>query len=241
MDNPASILVVDDDQRLCDLLRRYLSREGYRISTVLSGEQMRRHIQQDMPDLVLLDLVLPDADGLLLAKELQVHRRLGIIILTGKGETVDRIVGLEVGADDYISKPFDNRELLARIHSVLRRVKAEPDNSNTQPFDKSAVHFSGWVLDLASHELISPEGKQIHLTSKEFKLLSLLAKNSKRVMSRTQILDAIDDREWTPDDRRIDVLVGKLRKKIERGPDKPVFIKTIRSEGYMFTAKIDVK
>ena len=122
MKKPVSILVVDDDQRLCDLLRRYLRGEGFRMLTALNGEQMRRHIEQGVPDLVILDLMLPGDDGLMLAKELRVHKELGIIILTAKGETVDRIVGLEVGADDYIAKPFDNRELLARIRSVLRRI-----------------------------------------------------------------------------------------------------------------------
>lgn len=241
MNKSLNILVVDDDERLCTLLRRYLSGEGYHVATALNGDQMRRHIEKEMPDLVILDLVLPDADGLLLAQELRVNPKLGIIILTGKGDTVDRIVGLEVGADDYISKPFNNRELLARIHSVLRRIRTGAGNHPGQGMDDKHAEFSGWSMDLAAHELISPTGENVYLTSKEYKLLLLFITSSRRVLSRAKILDHIADSEWNPDDRRIDVLVGKLRKKIEADPDQPLLVKTIRGEGYMFTAQVDYK
>ena len=241
MNKPINILVVDDDERLCNLLRRYLSGEGYRVTTALNGEQMRRIFDKEMPDLVLLDLILPDADGLLLAQELRVHRQLGIIILTAKGETIDRIVGLEVGADDYISKPFDNRELLARIHSVLRRLHIGSGNKQESEYDRGNASFSGWNMDLSAHELVSPAGNNVYLTSNEYKLLLLFITSSRKVLSRTRILDHISDSEWTPDDRRIDVLVGKLRKKIEDNPDQPVLIKTVRGEGYMFTAPVVFK
>ena len=237
MNKPAKILVVDDDQRICNLLQRYLGKEGYRVSTVADGEHMRRHIEQDMPDLILLDLMLPDVDGLSLAKELRIHPELGIIILTGKGETVDKIVGLEVGADDYISKPFDNRELLARIHSVLRRLRPASGSSKSRTGDKSVAHFADWTLNLAAHELISPAGEEVHLTTNEFKLLSMFVERSNRVLNRDQILDLLVDRQWNPDDRSIDVLVGKLRKKIEQDPLNPVLIKTIRGSGYLFAAR----
>ena len=241
MSKPINILVVDDDRRLCDLLRRYLSGEGYRVNTALNGEQMRRQIDKEMPDLVILDLILPDDDGLLLAQELRVHQHLGIVILTAKGEAVDRIVGLEVGADDYISKPFNNRELLARIHSVLRRLRTGARvQPNPEEAGKVAV-FSGWTMDLAAHELVSPRSENVYLTSKEYKLLLLFITSSRKVLSRSQILDRIADSEWNPVDRRIDVLVGKLRKKIESTPDKPVLIKTIRGEGYMFTPPVEFK
>src|SRR3990170_1795825 len=138
----ASILVVDDDQRLCDLLKRYLGREGFRVNSVLSAADMRRYIEQDMPDLILLDLMLPDDDGLSLARELRVHPDLGIIILTGKGETVDKIVGLEIGADDYLAKPFQNRELLARIRSVLRRLSVNRTKNRIHEPGASALRFS---------------------------------------------------------------------------------------------------
>lgn len=241
MRKPVNILVVDDDQRLCDLLRRYLRGEGYRVFTALSGEQMRRHIEQGVPDLVILDLMLPGEDGLMLAKELRVHKELGIIILTAKGETVDRIVGLEVGADDYISKPFDNRELLARIRSVLRRLTLASEKSEAGISTKSIASFSGWTLDLGSHELISPGGDPVHLTSNEFKLLSIFSRSSNRILNRDQLLEMLTEREWTPDDRSVDVLVGKLRKKIEQDHLNPVLIKTIRGAGYLFTAPVKFK
>lgn len=239
MNKAASILVVDDDQRLCDLLKRYLSREGFRVHTVLSGTEMRRHIEQDMPDLVLLDLMLPDEDGLSLAQELRTHPELGIIILTGKGETVDKIVGLEVGADDYLSKPFQNRELLARIRSVLRRLSIPRDNRQGHDPESSVLRFSGWTLDLATHELVSPGGEKVHLTTNEFRLLSIFVKSSNRVLNRDRIMELLSDREWNPDDRSIDVLVGKLRKKLGTDPRDNEFIKTIRGEGYMFAARIE--
>lgn len=241
MKKPGSILVVDDDQRLCDLLRRYLRGEGFRVLTALNGEQMRRHIEQGIPDLVILDLMLPGEDGLMLAKELRVHKELGIIILTAKGETVDRIVGLEVGADDYIPKPFDNRELLARIRSVLRRVSMVSDVPEAGKDTKSVAYFSGCTLDLASHELVSPGGEHVHLTSNEFKLLSIFVKSSNRVLNRDQLLELLTEREWNPDDRSVDVLVGKLRKKIEQDHLNPVLIKTIRGAGYLFTATVKFK
>lgn len=239
MNKAASILVVDDDQRLCDLLKRYLSREGFHVNTVLTGGEMRRHIEQEIPDLVLLDLMLPDEDGLLLAQELRVHSKLGIIILTGKGETVDKIVGLEIGADDYISKPFQNRELLARIRSVLRRLNVPRDDRRGREADSTLLNFSGWSLDLATHELVSPAGEKVHLTTNEFRLLSIFAKSSNRVMNRDRIMELLSDREWNPDDRSIDVLVGKLRKKLGRDSTDNEFIKTIRGEGYMFAARVD--
>ena len=241
MKKPVNILVVDDDQRLCDLLRRYLRGEGYRVFTALNGEQMRRHIEQGVPDLVILDLILPGEDGLMLAKELRVHKELGIIILTAKGETVDRIVGLEVGADDYISKPFDNRELLARIRSVLRRLTLASEKSETGKSSKSIATFSGWTLDLGNHELVSREGGPVDLTSNEFKLLAIFTRSSNRILNRDQLLELLTEREWTPDDRSVDVLVGKLRKKIEQDHLNPVLIKTIRGAGYLFTAPVKFK
>ena len=235
MRKSAHILVVDDDERICNLLERYLNKEGYRVSIVNNGEEMRNQVAQEVPDLVLLDLVLPDEDGLTLARELRKHPGLGIIILTGKGDIMEKVVGLEVGADDYISKPFDKRELLARIHSVLRRVKAEPGQSQGLASNKSIARFADWTLDLAAHELTSLAGEEAHLTSYEFKLLSLFSTSSNWVLTRDQILEKIADRDWNPDDRSIDVVVVKLRKKLERDPLNPVMIKTIRGEGYKFT------
>ncbi|TAJ94235.1 MAG: response regulator [Gammaproteobacteria bacterium] len=239
MNKAASILVVDDDQRLCDLLRRYLTREGFRVSTVLSGEQMRRHIELDLPNLVLLDLMLGDADGLQLAQELRKHPGLGIIIITGKDDTVDKIIGLEVGADDYIAKPFQNRELLARVRSVLRRLHAPGDAPATPETGPETVHFSGWTLDFAAHDLYAPDGEKVFLTAKEFRLLSLLVKHGNRVLSRDRLMEQLSEREWSPIDRSLDVLIGKLRRKIRDVAEADDFIKTVRGEGYLFTARIE--
>ena len=239
MNKVASILVVDDDQRLCDLLKRYLGREGFRVHTALSGADMRRHIEQEMPDLVLLDLMLPDEDGLVLAQELRVHSDLGIIILTGKGETVDKIVGLEIGADDYIAKPFQNRELLARIRSVLRRLSIPRNQKRENEPEATLLRFAGWSLDLAMHELISPAGEKVHLTTNEFRLLAIFAKSRNHVMNRDRIMDLLSEREWNPEDRSIDVLVGKLRKKLGGDAADNEYIKTIRGEGYMFSAPVE--
>jgi len=238
MQKTASILVVDDDQRLCDLLKRYLGKEGFRVNSVLTAADMRRHIALEMPDLVLLDLILPDEDGLVLAQELRAYPALGIIILTGKADTVDRIVGLEIGADDYIPKPFQNRELLARIRSVLRRLSVPRNRRPMNETDATTLRFAGWILNLTAHELISPQGSKVHLTTNEFRLLTILAKNCNRVMNRDRILDMLSDREWNPDDRSVDVLVGKLRKKMGWDSADSDFIKTIRGEGYIFTAQV---
>jgi len=234
--NLEHILVVDDDERICNLLVRYLSREGYKVSTASNGTEMNRCIERDMPDLVILDLMLPGEDGLVLARELRNHLNLCIIMLTGKGETVDKIVGLESGADDYIAKPFDSRELLARIRSVLRRLKSHPAISQTQT--KRVAHFMDWTFDLTAYELISPAGEIVPLTSYEYKLLGVFVNSSNRVLKRDLILDLIAEREWNPDDRSIDVLVAKLRKKLEPDSQNPVLIKTLRGTGYKFTAHV---
>jgi len=233
MDQDANILVVDDDVVICNILDRYLTAAGYRVKTAANGEEMYRCIKLQPPDLILLDLKMPGKHGLELARELRKESDMGIIILTGSDETVDKIVGLEVGADDYVSKPFDERELLARVRSVLRRVLQTVDTT-----DKSVARFSGWTLDLVAHELKSPVGDEVRLTSYEFQLLATLVKSPNRVFNRDQIMESITGRDWIPSDRSVDVLVGKLRKKIEDDPHKPIFIKTIRGTGYKFTARV---
>lgn len=233
MDQDANILVVDDDVVICNILDRYLTAAGYRVKTAANGEEMYRCIKLQPPDLILLDLKMPGKHGLELARELRKESDMGIIILTGSDETVDKIVGLEVGADDYVPKPFDERELLARVRSVLRRVLQTVDTT-----DKSVARFSGWTLDLVAHELKSPVGDEVRLTSYEFQLLATLVKSPNRVFNRDQIMESITGRDWIPSDRSIDVLVGKLRKKIEEDPHKPIFIKTIRGTGYKFTARV---
>jgi len=234
----AKLLIVDDDERICRSLECYLQHEGYCVGSVSDGKAMWQYYEDSRPDLILLDIMLPGVDGITLARELRVKTpNIGIIMLTGKDDAVDTIVGLEVGADDYITKPFDNRELLARIHSVLRRLSAN-DNTNKATDDaKNIVQFDGWQMNTDTFELIAPTGEKINLTSIEFKLLEILVHNVGRVLSRDQILQKLSSREWQPNDRSVDVLIGKLRKVLETNPSQPKLIRTIRNMGYQFTGK----
>lgn len=239
MTETPKILIVDDDVRICRTLRSYLKREGYLVKIAADGQEMWREIDAFDPDLVLLDVVLPGTDGVTLARELRKSSDIGIIMLTGKNDPVDQIIGLEMGADDYVTKPFDERQLLARIRSLLRR-KTAPSSSNNAKTDdgKSKVHFGGWQMDLLSHELVSPDGLEQPLTSHEFRLLDIFTRNSGSVLSRDQIMQQLYERDWSHNDRSIDVLVGKLRKKIEEDPSQPKLILTIRSFGYKFAARV---
>jgi two-component system, OmpR family, response regulator len=230
------IVIVDDQPEICELVYNYLSGEGYRVSTANDGPSMRRIMQQYEVDLVLLDIQLPGDDGLSLARQLRAVSDIGIIILTGRGETVDRIIGLEMGADDYLPKPFHLRELLARVKSVLRRASARGEASKTPP--QSAV-FNGWKLDLTSRELKAPSGEEVRLTTGEFDLLAAFVGNANQVLSRDRLLDLARNRESGPFDRTIDVQVGRLRKKLEDDPQNPSLIKTVRGSGYIFTASVD--
>ena len=217
---------------------RYMERQGYKMSAVNSGEEMRLFLNNDTPDIIILDLILPDADGLDLAREIRSQTNIAIIMVTARGETVEKIVGLETGADDYIVKPFDNRELLARVRSISRRLKSkELPHVNLDKGD--IAEFSGWRFDLTAYELINPDGNVIPLTSYEYKLLSALVLSGNRVLKRDYLLNLIAEREWNPDNRSIDVLIGKLRKKLEYNPHEPTIIKTIRGTGYKLTAKIN--
>jgi two-component system, OmpR family, response regulator len=235
-DKSFHILVVDDDARICKLLNHYLTKEGYKVSTAVDGEQMRKLYRNDRPDLVILDLLLPNEDGLSLARELRANSNVGIIILTGKQDPVEKIVGLEMGADDFITKPFDDRELLARVRSVLRRVSQITVSESEDV--RSVACFAGWSLNLNSQELMSPTNSTVHLTSYEFQLLSAFIDNVNRVLSRDRIMDLIAGRDWSPTDRTIDVLVGKLRKKLDNAAQETVLIKTVRGAGYKFTAHV---
>jgi len=231
------ILVVDDDERITRLLNRYLEREGYRVRTAATAAEMRKSLDADTPNLIILDLMLPDGDGFDLARELRSGFDVGIIMLTGKSDNVDRVVGLELGADDYVTKPFDERELLARVRSVLRRVGQGQETTGEAPGE--TFRFAGWQLDLTAHELTSPDGKIVHLTSYEFQLLSVFVLRPNRVLTRDQILDLVAGRNWDPFDRSIDIRIGKLRKKLGEDPKNPHLIKTIRGAGYKFTAKVE--
>ena len=239
MSETGHILVVDDQQEICDLVREYLSDEGFRVSTANDGAGMRQAMGREPVDLVILDLVLRGEDGLQLARELRGQSDIGIIMLTGRGETVDRIIGLEMGADDYLSKPFHLRELLARVRSVLRRGAARAAGVDGKTAGRSRVRFAGWTLDLASRELLSPAGEEVRLTTGEFELLAAFVNHANQVLSRDRLLDLSRHREAGPFDRTIDVQVGRLRRKLEDDSKNPSLIKTVRGGGYMFTPPLE--
>ncbi len=235
VDRARLILVVDDDPRICRLLSRYLTREGYEVETAVDGRQMEQSLADRAFDMVILDLNLPGGeDGLSLARRLRASSEVSIIMLTGKDDPVDKVVGLEIGADDYVTKPFERRELLARIRSVLRRSGARAGASGTE--DPLVIGFDGWSLDLTRQELTSPLGQKVELTAYEYQLLSHLAQRPGRVLTRDQILDLLANRLWAPFDRSIDVLIGKLRRKLGDDPRHPSIIKTVRGAGYVFVA-----
>jgi two-component system, OmpR family, response regulator len=237
MSDNGHILVVDDEQEICSIVEEYLTGEGYRVSTAHDGAGMRRVMSQAQVDLVILDLMLPGEDGLTLARILRNESAIGIIILTGRGETVDRIIGLEMGADDYLPKPFHLRELLARVKSVLRRVEGGTGDA-PRPV-RSRVRFAGWRFDLSSRELLSPVGQGVRLTTGEFDLLAAFVNNANQVLSRDRLLDLARSREAGPFDRTIDVQVGRLRRKLDDDPQNPTLIKTVRGSGYMFTPAVE--
>ncbi|MGC2202317.1 MAG: response regulator [Stellaceae bacterium] len=240
MNDHGHILIVDDQREICDLVQEYLSGEGYRVSTAQSGADMRKVMAQLPVDLVILDLMLPGEDGLTLARSLrQDLPNVGIIILTGRGEIVDRIIGLEMGADDYLPKPFHLRELLARVKSVLRRASSRGAERQGAP-PRSKARFAGWNLDLSARELYSPAGKEVRLTTGEFDLLAAFVNNANQVLTRDRLLDLARNREAGPFDRTIDVQVGRLRRKLEDDPQRPTMIKTVRGSGYIFTPPVEV-
>ena len=234
------ILVVDDDPRICKLLVRYLTGEGYAVATAADGAEARQVLQAQPHDLVLLDLQLPGEDGLTIARELRATSDIAIIMITGKGDVFDKVVGLEVGADDYVTKPFHLREVLARIKSVLRR-SAAPATAEREAAAPpcETVRFDRWRLELDTRRLLGPGGAEQPLTAAEFNLLTAFLRNPQRVLSRDQLLDMVAGRNWEPFDRSIDTQVRRLRRKIERAPERPELIKTVRGAGYVFAAKVE--
>ena len=237
MESP-NILVVDDDLRLREMLRKYLESEGFAVSLAADGAGMRRALERPT-DLILLDLVMPGEDGLTLAREVRARSQVSIIILSGKGDTIDRVVGLELGADDYIGKPFHLREVLARIKTVLRRsASALAREGGSRPSAGDVLTFDGWRLDAARRELRAPDGRLVELTSSEFSLLLVFARNPQRVLTRDQIMDLTKGHDWSPLDRSIDNQVRRLRHKIEPRPEAPQVIKTVRGAGYQFACAV---
>lgn len=224
------ILVVDDDPQIRQLIVRYLSENGFRVSGARDGREMRETLGGADVDLLILDLMLPGTSGLELCRELRQRSSLPIIMLTAKGDETDRIVGLEIGADDYLAKPFNPRELLARIKAVLRR---RVDNPHPSPTSGEKLEFAGWILDLARRELVSPAGALVELSTGEHDLLLALVEHPQRILSRERLLDLARNRSPAGFDRSIDVQVSRLRRKIE-GDGGPPMIKTVRGAGYMF-------
>lgn len=230
-DAQVHILVVDDDAALRELLERYLTEQNFRVSAVADGVAMDCLLAAEQPDLVILDLMLPGEDGLALARRLRTHSDLPIIMLSARGEEVDRIVGLEVGADDYLSKPFNPRELLARIRAVLRRHTASHADA---PGPEAGMYFFGpYRMDTTTHTL-TRDGAVVPITSAEFTLLRIFLERPNRVLSRDTLINLIKGYDRSPFDRSIDVRVARLRRKIESEPESPVYIRTVHGEGYLF-------
>jgi two-component system OmpR family response regulator len=230
MENSPHILIVDDDREIRELLARFLAKHGYRTATARDGAEMHKALADWKIDLVVLDLMLPGEDGLSLCRRLRANSNLPVIMLTAMGEDTDRIVGLEMGADDYMAKPFNPRELLARIKAVLRRAEGLP--SNTPP--EGALLFAGWRLDPGSRALNDSEGRIVELTGGEFDLLQAFLTHPKRVLNRDQLLDLTRGRMAMPFDRSVDIQVSRLRRKID-----PSFIVTVRGGGYMFACEVE--
>ena len=229
------VLVVDDDPEIGSLLDRYLTGQGLRVTVVESGVQLRTAMQATLVDLVLLDLGLPGEDGMDVIRDLRGHWQGPVIIVSGRGESVERIVGLELGADDYVTKPFDLRELLARIRSVLRRANGmkTPTANDVHGFE-----FDGLRLEVAARRLTDAQGSDILLTTGEFELLLALLQRSRQVVTRDQLMNAVHGRDTGPFDRSIDVQIGRLRRKIELDPANPQLIKSVRGAGYLFAAPV---
>ena len=238
MDRTPHLLVVDDDREIRSLVAQFLTRHGYRVTGVKDGAEMMRALETARVDLIVLDLMLPGEDGLSLCRRLRAApdtAQTPVIMLTAMGEETDRIVGLEMGADDYLAKPFSPRELLARIKAVLRRATAQPVAGGATG---KSFQFEGWSLDVAKRELRSPDGVLVQLSAGEYDLLVAFVEHPQRVLTRDQLLDLARGRSAVPFDRSIDVQVSRLRRKIEPDPADPTLIKTVRGGGYLFTPAV---
>jgi two-component system OmpR family response regulator len=231
------VLVVDDDAEIRGLLREYLGRNGYRVSAVGDGRGMRDALKAGRIDMVLLDLMLPGDDGLTLCRDVRARSSIPIIMLTARGEATDRIVGMEMGADDYLPKPFNPRELLARMKSVLRRVRYGGDAA-VAAFARR-IRFAGWTLDTSTRNLIAPDGVIISLSGAEYRLLGVLLGRPDHVFSRDELMELTQRRGIDPFDRSIDVQVSRLRRRLRDDGKVPAIIKTVRSEGYVLAADVE--
>ncbi|PZW48985.1 two-component system OmpR family response regulator [Humitalea rosea] len=237
MDTTPHILIVDDDREIRELLSKFLERQGFRIAAARDAREARRLWPLGRYHLVVLDLMLPGESGLDLARWLRSQSDVPIVMLTAMGEETDRIVGLELGADDYVAKPFNPRELLARIRAVLRRASGEAASAKEPP--AKAIHFAGWTLEPGRRRLLNPDDVEVPLTGGEYELLTVLVERPNRVLTRDMLMDLLRGRQAGPFDRAIDVAVSRLRRKLEDDGRNPTLIKTVRGGGYVLAATVD--
>ena len=239
MDTPDHVLIVDDDAEIRSLLGEYLGKNGYKTTVVPDGKAMWAVLSRGKVDLIVLDLMLPGDDGLTLCRKLRAESETPVIMLTARGEETDRIVGLEMGADDYLAKPFSPRELLARIKSVLRRTRSLPLNLRAD--EAREIAFAGWRLDTLARHLVSPAGVVTSLSGAEYQLLKVFLSHPNHVLSRDQLMMLSKGREADPLDRSIDIQVSRLRNRLGDDPTDPRIIKTVRGEGYTFAVPVEVE
>ena len=240
MPNPEpnkTIIIVDDEPEIRQLIQRYLGREGFHVDACANGDELWQILSSKTPDLIIMDIRLPGDDGLTLTREVYRRFEIPIILLTSRSEIIDRVAGLESGADDYISKPFDLRELLARINAILRR-SARAVQGSAQNDEINEYHFNEWTLNIARQELSDPKANHVALSPAEFQLLKVLVGNPNRVLTREFLMEKTYGRTTLPYDRSIDVRIGHLRRKLNQSADQAKPIKTIRGSGYLFSAEI---
>lgn len=240
MNKNMKILIVDDDPDICELLQDYLQNQGYSVITRNDGNELVELIEREQIGLLILDVMLPGDDGLSLCQKIRKHSAVMIIMLSAMGEDTDKIVGIEMGADDYVAKPFNPRELLARIKGLVRRTEGAIGQKRQQEqlVKVTNIHFSNWTVDRNKRKLISPDGVTTPLTNGEYELLLALLENPNQVLNRDQLLNMTHNRDAGPFDRTIDVQIGRIRKKIEDDPKNPKLIETIRGGGYQFSGKV---
>jgi len=236
MPTDVNVLVVDDDIDIQELLADYLEDNGFKVTSAGDASSMHERIEENVPDVVLMDIGLPGEDGLSLTRYLREHLDIGVIVISGSGETLDRIIGLEVGADDYIPKPFDPRELRARIKNVIRRYQRleKPLQATQRSNQDTIINLAHCRLNIESHQLLNNENDEIPLTAMEFDLLKTFIERPNRPLTRDQLLNITQNRDWDPYDRSIDIRITRLRRKLEQDPNKPQIIRTVRGVGYMY-------
>ncbi|MBB70819.1 MAG: DNA-binding response regulator [Legionellales bacterium] len=231
------LLIVDDDPKITSLMAKFLSAYDYEVATAANGEAMFKYLLNNEVDLIVLDIMMPGDDGFEVCKKLRKTSDIPVIMLTAAGEDAERILGLELGADDYLTKPFNPHELLARLKAILRR--AGPDSEAKEKQTPTKLVFEGWTLDKLLRRLLSPEDVEVTLTDGEYRLLEALAERPQQVLSRDQLLEITQSRQAGPFDRSIDVRISRLRQKIEEDPKSPKIIKTVRSGGYVLSTKVE--